>query len=93
MVSARRIIAVDKMAGKEVHARALGATHFIDSSTCDPVQAVKDLTGGLGADFTFEVLLLPAERGNVPPKEGGLGVEALSLTKSIRGFRQAINGR
>jgi Zn-dependent alcohol dehydrogenase len=59
MVSATRIIAVDTMAGKEIHARALGATHFINSTTCDPVKAVKDLTGGLGADFTFEAIGLP----------------------------------
>jgi S-(hydroxymethyl)glutathione dehydrogenase / alcohol dehydrogenase len=59
MVSARQIIAIDTFASKERYARILGATHFIDSSTCDPVQAVKDLTGGLGADYTFEAIGLP----------------------------------
>jgi NDMA-dependent alcohol dehydrogenase len=59
MVSARQIIAVDTVVGKEKFARSLGATHFIDSSSCDPVKAVKDLTGGLGADFTFEAIGLP----------------------------------
>jgi S-(hydroxymethyl)glutathione dehydrogenase/alcohol dehydrogenase len=59
LISARRIIAIDTFAGKEKFARTLGATDFIDSSRCDPVKAVKDLTGGLGADFTFEAIGLP----------------------------------
>ena len=30
-----------------------GATHFVNASTVDPVQAVREITNG-GADFTFE---------------------------------------
>ncbi len=59
LVSASRIIAVDNFAGKETWARQMGATDFIDSSTCDPVQAVKDLTGGRGVDYAFEAVGLP----------------------------------
>jgi S-(hydroxymethyl)glutathione dehydrogenase/alcohol dehydrogenase len=59
LVSATKIIAVDPVASKEAVARILGATHFIDSSACDPVAAVKELTGGLGADYTFEAVGLP----------------------------------
>jgi S-(hydroxymethyl)glutathione dehydrogenase/alcohol dehydrogenase len=60
------IIAVDLEASKEDIAREFGATHFINSSAEDPVQAVQLLTGGTkaedgtvsggGADFCFEVI-------------------------------------
>lgn len=56
MVSARRIIAVDALASKESHARQFGATDFVDASAGDPVAAVKELTGGKGADYTFEAI-------------------------------------
>ena len=59
LVGARRIIAVDVVASKETAARALGATDFVDASGCDPVAAVRELTGGLGADYTFEAIGLP----------------------------------
>lgn len=59
LVGATQIIGVDVIASKEQHARNLGATHFIDSSNADPVQAIKDLTGGKGADYTFEAVGLP----------------------------------
>jgi alcohol dehydrogenase len=47
------IIAVDRLASKEKLARECGATHFIDSSKCDAVTAVRDLTGG-GVETSFE---------------------------------------
>jgi NDMA-dependent alcohol dehydrogenase len=56
MVSARKVIAVDTVASKEVCARQMGATDFIDASACDAVAAVKELTGGKGADYTFEAI-------------------------------------
>lgn len=59
MVSAQKIIAVDTVAAKEKHARAMGATHFIHTASGDPVKAIKDLTGGLGVDFAFEAIGLP----------------------------------
>jgi S-(hydroxymethyl)glutathione dehydrogenase/alcohol dehydrogenase len=48
MMSARQIIAVDIHDNKEAHARRMGATHFIHSRDRDPIQAIKDLTGGRG---------------------------------------------
>jgi NDMA-dependent alcohol dehydrogenase len=56
MVSARQIIAVDTVADKESHARRFGATHFVNAGEGDAVQAIKDLTGGKGADYTFEAI-------------------------------------
>ena len=52
MVAAHPIIAVDLLARKLDHARAVGATHGIDSSKEDPAAAIRAITGR-GADYTF----------------------------------------
>jgi len=56
MASAGRIIGVDRDAGKEAKARELGATDFVDASQCDPVAAIKALTGGLGVEVAIEAI-------------------------------------
>jgi S-(hydroxymethyl)glutathione dehydrogenase/alcohol dehydrogenase len=55
IAGARQIIAVDKFEGKLAMARRFGATHTIDASSGDPVQGIKDLTGG-GVDYSFEAI-------------------------------------
>lgn len=50
---AHPIVAVDVIPEKLALAKQLGATHVINAKDGDPVQAVKDLTGG-GADYVFE---------------------------------------
>ena len=52
MVAAHPIIAVDLLAAKLDHARAVGATHGIDASKEDPAVAIRAITGR-GADYTF----------------------------------------
>jgi S-(hydroxymethyl)glutathione dehydrogenase/alcohol dehydrogenase len=52
MIAAHPVIAVDVVAGKLEHARALGATHAIDASREDPVASIRAITR-LGADYTF----------------------------------------
>ncbi len=54
LVGARRIIAVDMLDSKLEYARHFGATHTVNAKD-DPVAAVKELTGGWGADYSFEV--------------------------------------
>lgn len=58
LLHAHPVIAVDTHAGKETWARQMGASHFIDASRTDPVEAVKALTGG-GVDCAFEAVGLP----------------------------------
>jgi S-(hydroxymethyl)mycothiol dehydrogenase len=53
---ADRIIAVDVAPEKLQHARALGATDILDASAVDPVEAVRELTGGTGVDFGFSAI-------------------------------------
>ena len=56
LAHASRIVAIDVSAAKLQWALELGATDVVDSSAVDPVQAVFDLTGGLGVDFAFEAV-------------------------------------
>jgi len=53
LAGAERIVALDVAPGKLEHARALGATDFVDASAGDPVEAVRELTGGHGVEFAF----------------------------------------
>jgi len=47
------IIAVDILDSKLSRAREFGATHAVNAKATDAVAAVKELTGGKGADFAF----------------------------------------
>src|SRR5207247_1691594 len=59
IAGAGRIIAIDPQELKRKTAKQLGATDVIDPSKGDPVEQVKALTGGRGADYAFEVIGLP----------------------------------
>lgn len=50
------IVAVDKVSSKLTAAKALGATVAVDSSSEDPVEAIRRHTAGRGADYVFEVV-------------------------------------
>ena len=41
-------------------AEGMGATHVIDASSEDSVARIQELTGGMGADYSFEVIGSPA---------------------------------
>ena len=53
---ARQIIAVDMFPAKLEMAKAVGATHFVDTTQDDPVTKIRALTGGLGVDHAFEAV-------------------------------------
>lgn len=55
MVGAGRIIAIDVLTSKLDQAKAFGATDIVDASAVDPVEAVRELTGG-GVDHSIEVI-------------------------------------
>jgi len=59
MAGARRVIAVDVDDRKLEWARGFGATHVVNARETDPVQAVKDLTEGNGADVVIEAVGRP----------------------------------
>lgn len=56
LAQAERIIAVDIAERKLNFAKNFGATDVVNASTCDPVEAVRELTAGLGVDYAFEVI-------------------------------------
>jgi S-(hydroxymethyl)mycothiol dehydrogenase len=56
LAGATTIIAIDLDAGKLEAAKAFGATHTVDASATDPVEAVRGLTGGNGADVCIEAV-------------------------------------
>lgn len=58
LARASRIIAVDRVAQKLTWAKELGATDVVDASAGDPVDAIKQLTGGV--DHAFEAVGLAA---------------------------------
>lgn len=57
---ASQVIAVDRIPAKLAMATENGATDTVDASASDPVAAVRELTGGRGADYSFEVVGLSA---------------------------------
>jgi S-(hydroxymethyl)mycothiol dehydrogenase len=56
LAGAREVIAVDINARKLEWARRFGATHTVDASREDPVEAVRRFTGGTGADVVVEAV-------------------------------------
>jgi S-(hydroxymethyl)mycothiol dehydrogenase len=56
LAGAAVIIGVDVDPTKLAGATSFGATHTIDSSATDPVEAIRSLTGGNGADVCIEAV-------------------------------------
>jgi S-(hydroxymethyl)mycothiol dehydrogenase len=56
LVGAKTIIAVDVDERKLAWARDFGATHTVNSLQHDPVEAVRELTGGFGADVVIDAV-------------------------------------
>ncbi|MEW1843645.1 S-(hydroxymethyl)mycothiol dehydrogenase [Nonomuraea angiospora] len=59
LVGATTIIAVDVDGRKLEWARGLGATHTVDAKDGDPVEAIRELTGGFGADVVIDAVGRP----------------------------------
>ncbi|MFH0173418.1 S-(hydroxymethyl)mycothiol dehydrogenase [Streptomyces cacaoi] len=59
LAGAAKIIAVDIDDRKLATARKLGATHTVNSRQSDPVEAIRELTGGFGADVVIEAVGRP----------------------------------
>jgi len=95
LVGAEIIIAVDKAPDKEELARTFGATHFVTADQ-DPIQAIQDLTGGRGADYTFEAVGIPAlmETALKATRPGGtLVIAGIAPMGSSTNFPGAILAR
>lgn len=60
LAGAGRIFAVDLAANKLEMATGFGATDPVDAGAGDPVEQIKALTDGIGVDYAFEVIGIPA---------------------------------
>ncbi|QYX75499.1 S-(hydroxymethyl)mycothiol dehydrogenase [Streptomyces akebiae] len=59
LAGAEKIIAVDIDDRKLTTAKSIGATHTVNSKDTDPVEAIRELTGGFGADVVIEAVGRP----------------------------------
>lgn len=59
LAGATTIIAVDIEDSKLQKARELGATHTVNSTEQDPVEAIREHTGGFGADVVIDAVARP----------------------------------
>jgi Zn-dependent alcohol dehydrogenase len=107
IAGAEIIAAVDVADFKLDLARQFGATHVIDAREHDPVQLVKELTGGIGADFAFdsagiiatlEQALEMTRRGGMtvaigmPPAGDTIAIEPLPFVVQNKTLRGSIYG-
>jgi S-(hydroxymethyl)glutathione dehydrogenase/alcohol dehydrogenase len=92
IAGAARIIAVDPVAMKRKTSEAFGATDLVDPAAGDPVSQVRELTGGLGADYAFEVIGLPetVQQAYRSARRGGtvvvVGMPRIDSEVTFRGF-------
>jgi Zn-dependent alcohol dehydrogenase len=56
IAGASRIIVSDPVPDRRTNAKRLGATDVVDPSSADVVEAVHDLTGGIGVDYAFDAV-------------------------------------
>jgi len=59
LAGAGRVVVFEPSVGRQELARRCGATSTIDPSTHDPVEAIRELTDGAGADVVMECAGLP----------------------------------
>ncbi len=59
LAGARTIVAVDIDDRKLEWARSLGATHVVNSKSRNPVDAIQEICGGVGADIVIEAVGRP----------------------------------
>ena len=59
LAGAHTIVAVDIDDTKLEWAKAFGATHTVNSSTTDPVEAIREITGGNGVNVAIEAVGRP----------------------------------
>lgn len=56
LANASKIIAVDLLDNKLDYARTVGATHAVNSSKQDALEAIREITDGEGVDYAFDAI-------------------------------------
>jgi S-(hydroxymethyl)glutathione dehydrogenase/alcohol dehydrogenase len=99
IAGASKIIAVDPVASRRETSLEVGATDTVDPAEADPVQQVRELTGGRGADFSFEVVGLPeliVQAFDMARVEGAVtlvGMPALGATFTLPAVPAVFSGK
>jgi S-(hydroxymethyl)glutathione dehydrogenase/alcohol dehydrogenase len=99
IAGASTIIAVDPAAGRRAATERIGATHVIDPAEDDPVEQVRTITKGKGADFTFEVVGRPELMVQAwdMARPGGtvtlVGMPATGTALTLPAFEAVFSGR
>jgi S-(hydroxymethyl)glutathione dehydrogenase/alcohol dehydrogenase len=99
LAGATTIIGVDLSDHKLDLAKTFGATHVVNGGKTNSVEAVKGLTDGIGADFTFEVVGIPALMlaANDAARRGGtvtiVGVGRLTDSVPFNALTLSMDGK
>lgn len=87
---AGRVLAVDGKPSRLEAAKRLGA-ECIDFNAEDPVQVLKDLTGGIGPDRIIDAVGIEAERPHGGPAAEQAGQQAEQLDQSVQQIAPETN--
>ena len=99
IAGAATIIAIDPAAERRAASIALGATHTVDPTDNDPVEQVRALTAGRGADVTFEVVGRPElmvqayEMARVEGTVTLVGMPAVGQTVTLPAMSAVFSGK
>ncbi len=99
IAGADRIIAVDLAANKLEMSTRFGATDTVNAGDGDPVSRVKELTGGIGADYAFEAIGVPAvvQQAYMATRRGGstivVGVGKVVEQISFNALMMSLEGK
>lgn len=99
IAGAARIIAIDPLENKRSAALGSGATDTIDPTATDPADEVRRLTGGRGADYTFEVVGHPTTITQAweATRRGGtialVGMPSVDATITMSAFQLASDDK
>jgi len=93
------IIAVDPMPSRRSSSLRAGATHAVDPAEGDPIEQVRALTDGRGADYTFEVVGRPElmaqafEMARVQGTVTLVGMPAVTATLTLPAIKAVFSGK
>ena len=90
LLGAGRIIAVDAIPSRLDMARAQGA-EIIDFNSDDPIDVIKDLTGGIGVDRAIDAVGIDANRPHSGPGEKMSDAQEKELTQEVKRVVQKAN--
>jgi S-(hydroxymethyl)glutathione dehydrogenase/alcohol dehydrogenase len=99
IAGAAAIIAVDPVESRREGSRKAGATHTVDPAAGDPVEQVRALTDGRGADYTFEVVGRPElmvaafEMARTAGTVTLVGMPATTDTLSLPAIKAVFSGK